>query len=152
MKKMIQWMIAAILICGSTTFFASCVNDDNPVIVGGDMINPMPSESDIIGTWKVTNVTKGNTFQEGQLLVINANHTASYDNYYHCYGNWSLDKFDFQAELEGSAGYRFTFWFNMSLIKGEDNKIEVKGFLNLFEYDIFVHDDDVQFVLVKVEE
>jgi hypothetical protein len=30
MKKMMHWMLAAILICGTTTF-TSCTNDDNPV-------------------------------------------------------------------------------------------------------------------------
>ena len=29
-KKIIQWLKSAILICGTTMVFTSCVNDDNP--------------------------------------------------------------------------------------------------------------------------
>ena len=126
--------------------FTSCSKDD-PTKVGGDMINPMPSESDIIGTWKVTNVTKGKTFQEGQILVINADHTISYYHDYHFYGDWILDKYNFEAQLEGSAGYRYIFDFNMSLIKGEDHKIKVKGYINFFGYEVLVRFEDVQFIL-----
>lgn len=145
MRKMMQWVLAATLICGMVGF-TSCSKDD-PTEVGGDMINPMPSESDIIGTWKVTNVTKGETFQEGQILVINADHTISYYHDYHFYGDWTLDKYNFEAQLEGSAGYRYFFDFNMSLIKGEDHKIKVKGYINLFGYEVLVRFEDVQFIL-----
>lgn len=125
--------------------FTSCSKDD-PTEVGGDMINPIPSESDIIGTWKVTNVTKGETFQQGQILVINADHTISYYHDYHFYGDWKLDKNDFEAQLEGSA-YRYLFVFNMSLIKGEDHKIKVNGYINLFGDKVLVRFEDVQFIL-----
>ena len=125
--------------------FTSC-SKDAPTEVGGDMINPMPSESDIIGTWKVTNVTKGETFQQGQILVINADHTISYYHDYHFYGDWKLDKYNFEAQLEGSA-YRYLFVFNMSLIKGEDHKIKVNGYINLFGDEVLVRFEDVQFIL-----
>ena len=144
MRKMMQWVLAATLIC-SMGVFTSCSKDD-PTEVGGDMINPMPSESDIIDTWKVTNVTKGETFQEGQILVINADHTISYYHDYHFYGDWTLDKYNFEAQLEGSA-YRYFFVFNMSLIKGEDHKIKVNGYINLFGDKVLVRFEDVQFIL-----
>ena len=31
MKRLFQWMLAAILICGVATVFTSCTNEDNPV-------------------------------------------------------------------------------------------------------------------------
>jgi manganese-dependent inorganic pyrophosphatase len=36
MKRLFQWMIAAILICGATTFTSCSVNDDNPFIAPTD--------------------------------------------------------------------------------------------------------------------
>lgn len=32
MKRLFQWMLAAILFCGATAMFTSCSNDDNPII------------------------------------------------------------------------------------------------------------------------
>lgn len=124
----------------ATLAMVGCNKEDPDVL-------DVSSESDIIGTWKVTNVTQGETFQEGQFLVINADHTTSYYHDYHFYGDWSLDKNDFEAQLEGSAGYRYLFDFNMSLIKGEDHKIKVNGYINLFGDKVLVRFEDVQFIL-----
>ena len=45
MKRLFQWMIAAILFCGTTTF-TSCTNEDNPV-------NPVANLSEkILGKWE----------------------------------------------------------------------------------------------------
>ena len=45
MKRLFQWMLAAILICGAASMFTSCTNEDNPV-------NPVDNLSEkIIGKW-----------------------------------------------------------------------------------------------------
>ena len=57
MNKIMQWMIAAILICGAATF-TSCTNEDNPV-------NPVDNLSEkIIGKWIVVDYN-------GQTLTTN---------------------------------------------------------------------------------
>ena len=57
MKRLFQWMLAAILICGATTF-TSCTNEDNPA-------DPAANLSEmIIGKWIVVDYN-------GQTLTTN---------------------------------------------------------------------------------
>ena len=48
MKKFLSWMMAAILICGTTTVFSACSSDDDGI--NTDDI----TMSDIAGKWKLT--------------------------------------------------------------------------------------------------
>ena len=48
MKKFFSWMMAAILICGTTTVFSACSSDDDGI--NTDEI----TMSDIAGKWKLT--------------------------------------------------------------------------------------------------
>ena len=57
MNRMIRWMMAAILICGTTAGLMSCSNDDNPV-------NNIKSE-DVVGTW-YTEFDQAGVYGEGE--------------------------------------------------------------------------------------
>jgi len=78
MKKILNWMMAAILICGASVF-TSCINDtsDNPVVP-----SPQEQEQSLIGLWwdefEYADVTEaGVPFSRVMLAVkANADHTG----------------------------------------------------------------------------
>ncbi len=50
-RKIMNWMLAAILICGASVFTSCSSNDDNPVVPAEPHLNVAEK---IIGKWMVT--------------------------------------------------------------------------------------------------
>ena len=71
MNKIMQWMIAAILICGAATF-TSCTNEDNPV-------NPVDNLSEmIIGKWITADVNGKDTPTNEKSVLTFVSTTKAY--------------------------------------------------------------------------
>ena len=63
MKKFLSWMMAAMLICGTTTVFSACSSDDDGINTDGITM------SDIAGRWKLTDakISPDNIYAEFEL-------------------------------------------------------------------------------------
>ena len=142
-------MLAEILICGMGLFSSCSYDNDNDNPVGGDVISPMPYESDIIGNWKITNVTEGHTFYPGEFIEITADHLIHFEKNNNDYwGTWSLKDYDFHAIAMTEINSRFVLKYRMYLT--QEKNIEVIGDLVQYHFNDEWH-DHVHFILERVE-
>ena len=144
--KALRWVLAATLICGIGVF-SSCNKDNNSV--GGNVISPMPYESDIIGNWKITNVTEGSIFYPGEFIEITADHFIHFEKENNSYwGTWSLNDYDFHAIAMTEINNRYVFNLRMYLTK--EKNIEVVGEIVQYHFND-EWPDHVHFILERVE-
>ena len=144
--KALRWVLAATLICGIGVF-SSCNKDNNSV--GGNVISPMPYESDIIGNWKITNVTEGSIFYPGEFIEIRSDHFIHFEKDNNDYwGTWSLKDYDFHAIGMTEINNRYVFNLRMYLTK--EKNIEVVGEIVQYHFNDEWH-DHVHFILERVE-
>ena len=82
MKKIMQWMIAAILVCGAIVLNSCSSNDDNPVSDNPNPIDVSALEKELVGLWwdeyEYADVTEaGAPFTRALLAVLaDADHTG----------------------------------------------------------------------------
>ena len=107
MKKMIQWVMGAILLfCGASVFTACTENEDNPV-------DPMPSDSKIVGNWysEVSGKTyvKWNYGETWQNTEFKDDGTGSTRIYYMLNGTpLGIEKIDFSYTASADGALTMT--------------------------------------------
>ena len=99
MKRLFQWMMAAILICGATTF-TSCTNEDNPATPDLNVAEKIIGkwiETDINGQPAATNAKRVYTFVSTTKAYLSASLTMRPE-----YGACWSDQVEANVAIDGN--------------------------------------------------